>query len=92
MIDSPQGDYDPSKTKILHIEFNPAAVAQQKRETEVKRLQEENDRLKKRNEILEENGGAVTDLTIQVEGRLEVPSPSKQLEGEALIGGNLRLG
>jgi len=75
-----QGDYDPSKTKVLHIEMNPSAKAQQKREQELEHAQTEAERLKKRLDILEENGGAVQDLTMQVDQRMEVPSPSKEIK------------
>ena len=62
--------------------MNPSAKAQQKREQELEHAQTEAERLKKRLDILEENGGAVQDLTMQVDQRMEVPSPSKEIKGK----------
>ncbi|XP_005092970.1 mitotic spindle assembly checkpoint protein MAD1 [Aplysia californica] len=75
-----QGDYDPSKTKIVHISMNPCAVAQKTRQEEWESLHQEVEMLRKRNKILEEQGGEVEDLTIQVKEKLQHPSPSKELE------------
>jgi len=75
-----QGDFDPSKTKVLHFSFNPAAVAQERREVELETLRKEVETLRKRAQLLEENGGAAQDLTMQVEEKLLQPSPSKELE------------
>ncbi|CAB1441890.1 unnamed protein product [Pleuronectes platessa] len=36
-----QGDYDPVKTRVLHLTMNPTAVAKQQRQQEVEALQEE---------------------------------------------------
>ncbi|BFZ17481.1 hypothetical protein BsWGS_20520 [Bradybaena similaris] len=75
-----QGDYDPSKTKIVHMTMNPCAVAYQARAQQLEKLKEENDNLRKRNQILEEHGGQVQDLTLQVQEKLQQPSPSKEVE------------
>ncbi|GFR74401.1 mitotic spindle assembly checkpoint protein MAD1-like [Elysia marginata] len=75
-----QGDYDPTKTKIIHFLQNPHALAQKEREEELEKLKEDNEKLKKRNQILEENGGIVEGLTMQVEENLLQLSPSKEIE------------
>ncbi|RUS86158.1 hypothetical protein EGW08_006106 [Elysia chlorotica] len=75
-----QGDYDPSKTKIIHFRLNPFALAQKEREEELEKLREDNEKLKKRNQILEENGGMVEGITMQVEENLQKLSPSKEIE------------
>uniref|UniRef100_A0A0B7A767 Spindle assembly checkpoint component MAD1 n=1 Tax=Arion vulgaris TaxID=1028688 RepID=A0A0B7A767_9EUPU len=75
-----QGDYDPSKTKVVHFTLNPCALAQKARCEELQKLKEENERLTKRNQILEEHGGNVEDLTVQVQEKLLHPSPSKEVE------------
>lgn len=76
-----QGDYDPSKLKVLHFTMNPAALAQKKRAEELIKLREENERLKKRVEVLEESKGQAQDVTFQVEQKMsEAPCPSKKVE------------
>ncbi|XP_070187007.1 mitotic spindle assembly checkpoint protein MAD1-like isoform X2 [Littorina saxatilis] len=75
-----QGDYDPSRTKVLHFSMNPAAVAQRQRQQEVERLTVENERLMARVQLLEQSGGAVEDLTEQVEKQLESVPESKAIE------------
>ncbi|XP_067859048.1 mitotic spindle assembly checkpoint protein MAD1 isoform X2 [Heptranchias perlo] len=52
-----QGDYDPTKTKVLHFSMNPWSLAKEHRTTELKNLKEECERLRERVQILE--GGAV---------------------------------
>ncbi|XP_067673796.1 mitotic spindle assembly checkpoint protein MAD1-like isoform X2 [Haliotis asinina] len=75
-----QGDYDPSKTKVVHFTMNPAELAQRQREEEVKRLHDENDKLKQRLKLLEESGGSVDDLTLKVEKKLLEPDAEKEVE------------
>ena len=76
-----QGDYDPTKTKVLHFAMNPTALAQKRRGEELERLQEENAKLKKRLEVLEESGAQAVDVTMQVQSKLQEPSTSKELVG-----------
>ncbi|KAK3801981.1 hypothetical protein RRG08_064575 [Elysia crispata] len=75
-----QGDYDPTKTKIIHFLQNPHSLAQKERQEELEKLREDNEKLKKRNQILEENGGMVEGITMQVEENLQQLSPSKEIE------------
>ncbi|ESP04629.1 hypothetical protein LOTGIDRAFT_135898, partial [Lottia gigantea] len=75
-----QGEYDPTKTKILHFTMNPAARAQKVREDNLEVLRSENEKLRRRVEILESSKGQVEDLTEQVETQLQHPSPNKQVE------------
>lgn len=79
-----QGDYDPTQTKVFHFTMNPSDQAQSKRKTELIKLQEENARLSARVQLLEESGGKVEDLTIQVEQKLESIPESKMIEGQSL--------
>ncbi|KAI8794883.1 mitotic spindle assembly checkpoint protein MAD1 [Biomphalaria glabrata] len=74
-----QGDYDPSKIKIIHFSMNPFAKAQKAHQDELQKLREDNETLKKRNQILEEKGH-VADITLQVQEKLKQPSPSKEVE------------
>jgi hypothetical protein len=54
-----KGDYDPRYTKVLHFSMNPHALAQRTRAQQLTQLQEENERLRKRLQVLEETGGQV---------------------------------
>nr|XP_021146102.1 mitotic spindle assembly checkpoint protein MAD1 isoform X19 [Columba livia] len=53
-----QGDYDPSRTKVLHLSMNPASLAKQQRKEEQQQLQEECERLRELVRVLE-GGGAI---------------------------------
>lgn len=59
-----------SSGKILHLRFNPLDNANRRHLEIFKELQEENDRLKKRIKVLEEEGAAATDVTIKVQQKL----------------------
>ena len=67
--------------KVLHFKMNPADVAATQRREELKRLQEENDRLRQRVKLLEESEGKIEDLTVVVEKKLQEPGGSKEVEG-----------
>lgn len=51
-----QGDYDQSKTKVLHMSLNPASEAQRSLRQDQARLQEECERLRKLVCALERGG------------------------------------
>ncbi|NXG88102.1 MD1L1 protein, partial [Stercorarius parasiticus] len=53
-----QGDYDPSRTKVLHFSMNPMSLAKQQRKEEQQQLQEECERLRELVRVLE-GGGSV---------------------------------
>ncbi|KAM9179258.1 mitotic spindle assembly checkpoint protein MAD1 [Mergus octosetaceus] len=53
-----QGDYDPSKTKVLHFSMNPVSLAKQQRKEEQQQLQEECERLRELVRVLE-GGGSI---------------------------------
>ena len=67
--------------KVLHFKMNPADVAATQRREELKRLQDENDRLRQRVKLLEESEGKIEDLTVVVEKKLQEPGGSKEVEG-----------
>ncbi|XP_060570209.1 mitotic spindle assembly checkpoint protein MAD1-like [Ruditapes philippinarum] len=75
-----QGDYDPTKLKVLHFKMNPVDQAIELRKEEVSKLKAENERLKQRIAILEENEGRIEDLTVAVEQKLKEPGSSKDIE------------
>ncbi len=78
-----QGDYDPSKTKIISFSQNPASLARQHRGEEVKRLKEEVETLRQRVQVLEE-GGASDDVTQIVTEKMK-ESTSKEVEGKLVV-------
>lgn len=57
-VSAAQGDYDPSRTKVLHLSMNPASLAKQQRKEEQQQLQEECERLRELVRVLE-GGGAI---------------------------------
>nr|XP_045594716.1 mitotic spindle assembly checkpoint protein MAD1-like isoform X1 [Procambarus clarkii] len=59
-----KGDYDPTKTKVLHFENNPLAKAVKNRETEIQRIQKENEALQERVRLLED--GEALNITEKV--------------------------
>lgn len=56
VVSNTQGDYDPSKTKVLHFSMNPASLAKQQRKEEQQQLQEECERLRELVRVLEAGG------------------------------------
>lgn len=52
----PQGDYDQSKTKVLHLSLNPAGAARQRLREDQQQLQEECARLREIVRALEAGG------------------------------------
>lgn len=60
--------------------MNPAAMAQKKRAEELTKLREENIRLKKRVEVLEESKGQTVDVTFEVDQKMSEASSSKEVE------------
>lgn len=57
-----QGDYDQSKTKVLHMSLNPTSLAKQRLREERDRLQEECERLRGLVHALERGGPVPADL------------------------------
>uniref|UniRef100_A0A4W6DKL8 Mitotic spindle assembly checkpoint protein MAD1 n=1 Tax=Lates calcarifer TaxID=8187 RepID=A0A4W6DKL8_LATCA len=54
-----QGDYDPVKTRVLHLKMNPTAVAKQQRQQEVEALREEVTHLRELVRSLQDGGSLV---------------------------------
>ncbi|XP_029411043.1 mitotic spindle assembly checkpoint protein MAD1 isoform X2 [Nannospalax galili] len=65
-----QGDYDQSRTKVLHLSLNPASAARQRLREDRDRLQEECERLRGLVHTLERGGSIPADL----EGAASLPS------------------
>lgn len=80
-----QGDYDQSKTKVLHMSMNPASEAQQSRRQDQMRLQEECERLRKLVCALERGGPVPADLEATcLPSSKEVAELRKQVESAEL--------
>lgn len=73
----PQGDYDPSKTKVLHLTVNPASEARLSLRQDRARLQAECERLREALGSLERGGPVPAGLE-----SVFVPS-SKEVAGRA---------
>ncbi|KAM6121635.1 mitotic spindle assembly checkpoint protein MAD1 [Phoenicopterus ruber ruber] len=71
-----QGDYDPSRTKVLHFSMNPASLAKQQRKEEQQQLQEECERLRELVRVLEGGGSIPGNL----EGAGSFQSPQEVAE------------
>ncbi|XP_066129627.1 mitotic spindle assembly checkpoint protein MAD1 isoform X4 [Saccopteryx bilineata] len=80
-----QGDYDQSKTKVLHMRVNPAREAQQSLRQDQARLQEECERLQKLVCALERGGPAPAGLEAPaLPSSKEVAELKKQVESTEL--------
>ncbi|XP_062914712.1 mitotic spindle assembly checkpoint protein MAD1 [Mobula hypostoma] len=86
-----QGDYDPSKTKVLHLSMNPMSLAKEHRITELKSLKEECEQLRERVRILE--GGATPEQMGSLSNLLpsqEIAEMRKQVNSAELKNQRLR--
>ncbi|XP_024432563.2 mitotic spindle assembly checkpoint protein MAD1 isoform X3 [Desmodus rotundus] len=79
------GDYDQSKTKVLHLSANPASEARQCLRQDQARLQEECERLRKLVSALERGGPVPADLeTSCLPSSKEMTELKKQVESAEL--------
>ncbi|NWU35143.1 MD1L1 protein, partial [Hylia prasina] len=81
-----QGDYDPSRTKVVHFSVNPLSLAKQQRKEEQQQLQEECERLRELVRVLK-GGGSVSGNLEGVGGfqsPQEVAELKKQVESAEL--------
>uniref|UniRef100_W5LZP9 Mitotic arrest deficient 1 like 1 n=1 Tax=Lepisosteus oculatus TaxID=7918 RepID=W5LZP9_LEPOC len=68
-----QGDYDPTKVKVLHFRMNPASQARQQRAQDAEQLRQELQRLKEHIQLLQAGGAVAAE-----EGPLSLP-PSQEV-------------
>ncbi|XP_075623639.1 mitotic spindle assembly checkpoint protein MAD1 [Balearica regulorum gibbericeps] len=73
-----QGDYDPSRTKVLHFSMNPASLAKQQRKEEQQQLQEECERLRELVRVLE--GGGSVPANLEGVGSFQSPQEIAELK------------
>ncbi|NXX83115.1 MD1L1 protein, partial [Urocolius indicus] len=73
-----QGDYDPSRTKVLHFSMNPASLARQQRKEEQQQLQEECERLRELVRVLE--GGGSIPANLEGVGSFQSPQEIAELK------------
>ncbi|NXP30102.1 MD1L1 protein, partial [Leiothrix lutea] len=81
-----QGDYDPSRTKVVHFSMNPLSLAKQQRKEEQQQLQEECERLRELVRVLK-GGGSISGNLEGVGGfqsPQEVAELKKQVESAEL--------
>ncbi|XP_023980773.1 mitotic spindle assembly checkpoint protein MAD1 isoform X1 [Physeter macrocephalus] len=81
-----QGDYDQSRTKVLHLSLNPAGAARQRLHEERQRLQEECQRLQELVRALEAGGAVPAHLEAAagMPSSREVAELKKQVESAEL--------
>ncbi|XP_040043010.2 mitotic spindle assembly checkpoint protein MAD1 [Gasterosteus aculeatus] len=72
-----QGDYDPVKTRVLHLKMNPTATAKQQRQQDGEALREEVTRLREVVRSLRDGGAAAA---LQDESGLSLPPPKEVLD------------
>ncbi|XP_071426971.1 mitotic spindle assembly checkpoint protein MAD1 isoform X3 [Pithys albifrons albifrons] len=73
-----QGDYDPSRTKVLHFSMNPTTLAKQQRKEEQQQLQEECERLRELVRVLE--GGGSISASLEGVGSFQSPQEVAELK------------
>ncbi|XP_052023752.1 mitotic spindle assembly checkpoint protein MAD1 isoform X1 [Apodemus sylvaticus] len=81
-----QGDYNQSRTKVLHMSLNPTSMAKQRQREDHDRLQEECERLRGLVHALERGGPIPTDLEAasSLPSSKEVAELRKQVESAEL--------
>ncbi|NXL77337.1 MD1L1 protein, partial [Leptocoma aspasia] len=81
-----QGDYDPSRTKVLHFSMNPMSLAKQQRKEEQQQLQEECERLRELVRVLKAGGSISGNLegVGAFQSPQEVAELKKQVESAEL--------
>lgn len=78
-----QGDYDPVKTRVIHLKLNPTAEAKQQRRQEAGSVQEELTRLRELVRSYQEGGVASQDYSsIHTPGFSITLPPSKEVLGK----------
>uniref|UniRef100_A0A674G7C1 Mitotic arrest deficient 1 like 1 n=1 Tax=Taeniopygia guttata TaxID=59729 RepID=A0A674G7C1_TAEGU len=78
-----QGDYDPSRTKVLHFSMNPLSLAKQQRKEEQQQLQEECERLRELVRVLK--GGGSVSGNLEGVGGFQSPQEVAELKKQTKI-------
>ncbi|KAM3662128.1 mitotic spindle assembly checkpoint protein MAD1 isoform 2-T3 [Ammospiza maritima maritima] len=73
-----QGDYDPSRTKVVHFSMNPMSLAKQQRKEEQQQLQEECERLRELVRVLK--GGGSISRSLEGVGAFQSPQEVAELK------------
>ncbi|NWS29984.1 MD1L1 protein, partial [Polioptila caerulea] len=73
-----QGDYDPSRTKVLHFSMNPLSLAKQQHKEEQQQLQEECERLRELVRVLK--GGGPIPGSLEEAGGFQSPQEVAELK------------
>lgn len=67
----------------MHLRLNPVETASRRHLEHYHQLQEENDRLKKRVKVLQEEGQAAEDVTMKVKHKLQEEGSDSTLNSES---------
>lgn len=68
--------------RFFHLRHNPVDNANKRHLEAFKELQDENDHLKKRVKVLEEEGAAATDVTLKVQQKLAEEGSDSTIKGK----------
>ncbi|XP_051789591.1 mitotic spindle assembly checkpoint protein MAD1 [Erpetoichthys calabaricus] len=86
-----QGDYDPTKTKVIHFKMNPSSVAKQQRVEDIQQLREECERLREHIRTAQALGTLPKDETaLTLPPPQEVIALRKQIESSELMNQRLK--
>uniref|UniRef100_A0A8C4XAM1 Mitotic spindle assembly checkpoint protein MAD1 n=1 Tax=Erpetoichthys calabaricus TaxID=27687 RepID=A0A8C4XAM1_ERPCA len=85
------GDYDPTKTKVIHFKMNPSSVAKQQRVEDIQQLREECERLREHIRTAQALGTLPKDETaLTLPPPQEVIALRKQIESSELMNQRLK--
>ncbi|KAK1164784.1 mitotic spindle assembly checkpoint protein MAD1 [Acipenser oxyrinchus oxyrinchus] len=80
-----QGDYDPTKTKVMHFKMNPASLAKQQQVEDVQQLREQCKQLQERVQVLQAGGAVLAEKGgVNLPSSQEVMDLRKQMESAEL--------
>lgn len=80
-----QGDYDPTKTKVMHFKMNPASLAKQQQVEDVQQLREQCKQLQERVQVLQAGGAVPAEKGgVNLPSSQEVMDLRKQMESAEL--------
>ncbi|XP_071965535.1 mitotic spindle assembly checkpoint protein MAD1-like isoform X2 [Antedon mediterranea] len=79
-----QGDYDPTKSKIIHLKFNPTSQAKKRKLEDTEKLREECEKLRHRVRQLEAKGMAEDTADVTIISSKDVQELQKEMKASEL--------